>query len=444
LSTGARGAHVTPRWTFPIDRMFRRLSGAVPEQARGFAGNLGVLAAADGWAATIGLVVSVLAGRLLGAEEFGAYVLVLSAAQVLLIPMICGWRTAALRFLPAEPARRSETVSALAAGFLVTIAGSLAILFAVRAWWLELLGLAPGLAGWALGLGALTAVSWLAEAMTRGFGRYRALARALVAGSTALLLTFLILRLGLGDRTHLTLLSALAVSLFASTAILAAEIARQRLRWQWSSALARELVRYSALAAVGGLTGTVILNADRFFLQRWTSLASVGVYAAYMTGTLVFGRAFQLFVSVYFPTVAGSADRAAILARLGRVYRAAVVPIFLLSFASTSAVVWLFGGGFPLRWHLAGLCALNASLGVHYELHMWLLNAEGVAGVRSTIRVSLAGAVLTLGLLAVLVPWLGIVGALVSQALVNAFLCMAFRDQARRLVGVDRVAPSRG
>jgi len=399
--------------------------------ATALARGIAILATAEVLAGAIAFPVRALAGRVLGAEEFGRYSVVMSVVQFLIWPMLLSVPTAALRFLPAEPERTDDLVSTMAITTTVATAVSLVGLWMTRSWWMGRVGLGADLLPWALALAAVVAAHNLWESVVRGLHRYRVLALGSLLGAATLLGAFAATVFVWHAPNARGLIGATVLSVVVPAALFAVRVVRGGVRFSRRLETWPRVLGYSGFATLGGLTGAVITAADRLVLQRYVSLEEVGVYAAHVTAaSLVAGKALQWWVNVFFPTIAGEREKLTILARLRSAYALFVGPLFAGSLASIVAIVWLLGKEFPLRWALAMLLAINACLVGFYQMYMWLLNAEGMRGLRAVIGVLAAHALMTAALLALLVPRFGALGAAVASVVVNASLCAAFHRLA--------------
>ena len=186
------------------------------------------------------------------------------------------------------------------------------------------------------------------------------------------------------------------------------------------------------MTVFGAVTGFLILNSDRFFLNHFSSLYFVGIYAAYQNAANVFvGRFFQLFVNVYFPSIAGEKDKDKVNNFIKKILKIFLIGAFVLSFFSIWLIIWLFGKEFPIDFKLIVLLSLNNSLFICYQLYMWLLNSEGLSGVAFVLKTSFLVSALNLVLLYLLVPRLGIYGAAGSSIVLNIIFSAAFYFKVR-------------
>ncbi len=415
---------------------YQRVTHKAPsDRVMSFVDNFGYVAIAEIIASVIGFPVKILVGRFLGPEEFGKFSLVLSLVQFFLIPMLFGLTTAALKFLPSQPERKKEIISIISCLSLATTTGSILLLILTKTVWLRSFGITDDIFWWGLLLSVINAAYFIFEAMNRGLQNYRLYFISTIVSSFALLASFCFFLFVLNEHTYRAFVMTMIVNFLVGTFFFLRPTMRG---WSlnfvsWTQS--RSILHYASYAILGGITGAIIGNTDRFFLNHYVSLYWVGVYSAYINAsTVLVGKFFQLFLNVYFPTLTGDRDKANIGRRLRIVAIVSILPVFLLSVGSIFLVMWLFGKEFPIRLDLVILFSVINCLYIVYQLYMWLLNAQGPRGIRSVTVILGVGAVLNIILYLILIKPLGVFGVIWTTIGVNFFFLVAFIQLTRSFI----------
>lgn len=194
--------------------------------------------------------------------------------------------------------------------------------------------------------------------------------------------------------------------------------------------MTRAILGYTGWATMGSITGFLISNTDRLFLNSMVSLYWVGVYSAYANAsTVIIGRFFQLFLNVYFPSITKEKDKEGVLRAVRQMYKIAVIPVFLVSVFSIWGIVWLFGDKFPIRPDLIILFSINNCLMILYQLYMWLVNAQGTRGMKTTIQILILNSIVNLALNYLFIQMWGAVGVVLCTVVVNIIFVLYYRKQ---------------
>ena len=135
-------------------------------------------------------------------------------------------------------------------------------------------------------------------------------------------------------------ISAMLWSTLVSSAVMAVGIAAvlfSKVRLSFDVALCRRMVVYAFPVGIGAVAMLVIHYGDRFFLQRWASLADVGIYSlAYKLGMLVG------YVQLPFMTYWTSQMYRIVRGANGEAINARVSTYLVLALSTAAVVVTVF------------------------------------------------------------------------------------------------------
>ena len=392
--------------------------------------NFSYLALAEIIGSVIGFPIKILVGRFLGPVEYGKYSLVINLTQFFIIPMILGFSSATLKYLPSHPEKKSQIIGMIGGLTLSTTFCSSLFFLCTHSVWTHLFSISDDIFHWTIAFSILYVLYYVFEAFQRGLARYSLLFWISILNSVVLLLIFLVLLFGFHQSTYQTFVSANIGAYAVSCIIFFLYILRDRPRFFIEKNLTRKILEYTGWSTLGGITGFLISNTDRLFLNSFVSLYWVGVYSAYANAsTVIIGRFFQLFLNVYFPSIAKEHDKEGVIRTIRKMYKVAVIPVFLISFLSILGIIWLFGSKFPIRLDFLLLFSVNNCLMILYQLYMWLINAQGNRGMRTTSRILIINSVVNLTLNYVFIQLWGAIGVVICTVIVNLVFIAYYRRQ---------------
>ena len=175
------------------------------------------------------------------------------------------------------------------------------------------------------------------------------------------------------------------------------------------------LSHYGIYCIIGSMAGFLLGNIDRIMLNSFIGPAAVGIYAAYFSASMaIVGQGLQIFLNVFFPTVAQNIDRRAVITKIKKAFRVALVPLILISFFTTWIVINLYGDKYPVDFWLMGLFAINAGLYLIGTVQQWFIASFSIAGVRFSSHLASVTALLNFLLNLVGIHYWGIYGAVVA------------------------------
>jgi O-antigen/teichoic acid export membrane protein/glycosyltransferase involved in cell wall biosynthesis len=366
------------------------------------------------------LFTQLLAGRLLGPDEFGRANLAIAAAAYLQIVPMLGFPLATSKLIADEDdeERRATLVSTALISFVVWAVVTLPVMAALHRRLQDAVGLPSGLFELSMLLALSTALSQVIASPLLGLKRFahRGLAEMVYGFSAPVLLLVFIGLMGAGHRAMILAFcgSLLASSLYALFAM------RRYLRPVFDAGLLKAMVGYAATATLTLLSTACVLAPARLFLNRHASAHEVGLFSAYFTATIQVALAFLYMLQAVLVPMASGAEGQRELWKLFRRWSApAVVSAFVFFGATAVGGLSLFGSryNFDLGWAcaFAGAAALILLHGAVSSLYA----ARDFAGLRVSVSGALAAGLGNVALTAVLVPRYGVLGA--ALALVLSF-----------------------
>jgi len=361
-------------------------------------------------------VFSILGGRLLGPEEYGRFILVQSVATFLQIPVKMGFSTAMLRYAAAksEPTRRKSIIStahiiiagfaAVSATVMVLFAGPLAGLFATT----------PEVFSLAVYLALLNAFFALAQTTLRSIDRMRAFALTQPVHAAILLVAFGLFIL-LGRLTFESMVYSMLITLAATGVGVYLLYTRRYLAFRFSLAWARTLSRFAFASIIALIAAAFYGHIGKIIVAHYMTVADVGIYGAYLAATMTIATVlWQVFNKVFFPTASKYRDKRPILRRINRLVPLILVLGIPLVMGAGYLILHLYGGEYPVNLLWLALFATAAVLFIIRAFYTSLLTSEGPAGALHSSAAAVVTAIVMVAFSLVLVPGIGVPGAMVA------------------------------
>jgi O-antigen/teichoic acid export membrane protein len=358
-------------------------------------------------------IFGILGGRILGPEEYGKFILVLSGHDLLRIPMMLGFGTAMLKYL-------SETNDVNTNIKIVNTTNLLAILYTIITTIIylllrnpisNLLTLSSDLFYFALVTAILGVLFTISTSAQRGLGKMLVFALIQPASGIILVLGFLLYFYN-GEHTFKAMAYPQMLAFGITGLIALVSLGRRYIRFTFDRHWAGILANYAFFAFITGLSSALYTNVGKFLINRYMTIADVGIFNAYYSPSLnVASVLFITFNLVFFPTASKLEDKKAILKKLDRVipylFGIGVPFVLILEFV----VLKLYGGSYPMDFTLMLIFDITSVLVIWYGILSSIFSSEGLRGIRlSCISIGTV-AVLDIVLSITSIPVLGLVGA---------------------------------
>jgi len=335
------------------------------------------------------LFTQLLAGRLLGPDEYGRANLAIAAAAYLQIVPMLGFPLATSKLLAEEEdeERRARLVSTALLAFLAWAAATLPLAAALRRPLQDAVGLPPGLFELSLLLALATTLGQVVASPLLGLKRFaqRGLAETAYGFSAPLLLLALVAALG---PTHRAMILAFCGALLASSAYALWSL-RRYLRPAFDVPFLKATAGYAATAALTLLSTACVLAPARLFLNRHAGAREVGLFSAYFTATVQVSLAFlYMLQAVLVPMASGAEGQRDLWVLFRRWGAPAAAGAWLFFGATAVGGLALFGRRYVLDLGWAAAFAGAAALVLLHGAASALYAARDFSG----LRVSVAGA----------------------------------------------------
>jgi O-antigen/teichoic acid export membrane protein len=361
-------------------------------------------------------VFSILGGRLLGPEEYGKFVLVQSIAYFLCIPMFMSFDTAMLKYNAGkdELARQKSIVSTA----YIIIAGLIAISVAVMLLFARPLsavfGATPELFRLSIYFAVLYTLFTLAQVVLRSVNRMRVFALSQPVQTAVVLIAFALF-LFLGKLTFEAMVYSKLISYAITALVLYLLYVRRYFTSNFDTAWARILSRFAAAAIIASIAAIFYNNIGQIIIARYMTVADVGIYGAYFTATVyITSVLWGIFNMVFFPTASRYEDKRPLLRRINRLVPFIIVLGIPLVMGTGYLILLFYGGKYPFNILWLALFATSAILYIIKDFYASLLTSKGPRGAFLGSIAAGVTALVNLGLNLLLVPAIGIPGAMVA------------------------------
>lgn len=412
--------------SFIYERIFHEPAG---EEVMNFVRNLSYIGMGTLLSSIFSFSYNIIAGRVLGASGYGSFTLLQSIAMILYIPMLLGLNVAMIKYcadsrdLHNQQKIISTTFSVVMCFTIISVLfffifrHQLAVIFSVdqEIFLLSVL------------FSVLFVFYTLATSGLRGLHLMRNYAIFQpIYGFTLLSALLIFFYLQVNSYKAMVYSTYLAFGIVGSVVILIS--LKKYLTFYIDRSWFSTLWKYSSLAVIGGLSFTLYANIDRILINYYMDVESVGIYgvyyyAAFTMLTLISG----IFTTVFFPASSKSQDKKSLYEKLNKTvpYLLALgLPVALIG---EYIILLLFGKGYPMQLPLMLVFAVAAILVTWYGIYAWFFNSEGIEGSKLTVKGTLIIAIANIVLNIILIPKIGLYGAIGATALAFALgLCYNF------------------
>jgi len=362
-------------------------------------------------------IYNIYAGRMLGPTEYGSYILLQSISFFLYIPMLLGINTSMIKFL-SEDEDLNKKIRIISTTYLFVIVSSLiSIIIYILCSPLicNAIRITPEFFYLSLILTIAFVLYNLSISTLRGLFKMKIYSAFQVIYALILLLAFILFTFE-KNYTFKAMTYSVIIAYMAASILIILIVVREYLCLRFDLYWFKRLIKYSSFSLIGGLSSVLYLNVDKIFVNKYMSITDLGIYGVYsMIIYSVVSFFSATFITVLFP-FASQYDHKEIIYNIFNRFLLQIlmigIPILMIA---QYIIIFLLGNRYSYD---LGLSLLFAFAGIFIcidSTYGWLMNAIGEKGAKITScsAVALACSDITLNIL--LIPRIGIKGAVISM-----------------------------
>jgi len=187
------------------------------------------------------------------------------------------------------------------------------------------------------------------------------------------------------------------------------------LKPQFNKSWVRKLHHYSIYSLLGGISFVLYSNIDKLMINYYLTISEVGIYRAYYYSfTTVLLLISTIFVTTFFPFASSCGDKKTLLDKVNKVSITFIIASLPIALISGSIILSIYGPDYHQDPVLTLLFALLAVIIPVNQFYDWLMCSVGIAGAKLASYAALSTAIANFALNIVLIPVLGINGAVIS------------------------------
>lgn len=402
--------------TFGYERVFHE---QMSDGVKKFFKNLSYVGLGTIIATIFSFTFNILAGRILGPSGYGEFTLVQSVAMFLYIPMILGFATAMVKYNAEKEdynRQRSIISTTYFLVFVFTI-GSIFVYYLFSAQISKIFSVSVGIFYLSVIFAVLFVFYVLTTSTLKGLHEMKKYAIFQPIYGIILLSAFLIFVL-----INFISFEAMVFSMYLAYGITGIALLilflRKYLKFEFNKSWVNTLTKYGMFATIGGVSFTFYTNIDKILINKYMTIADVGIYMAYYFASINVLALFSgIFITVFFPVASKYKNKAVIINRMNRFVPYLVCVGTPFVFLCEFVILNLYGGKYPIDFLLMLLFAVTSVLVAWYGIYAWLFNSKGVRGVKLTILGTATIAIINVLLNIYLIPRLGLFGAIGSTTI---------------------------
>ena len=428
-------------------KIYELLTGGKPtEEAKAFIGNLERAFFGYAIAGFCVFVFEITAGRILGPEIYGKYVLVSSVGLFLYLFMTLGVNAAMVKYgAGADDDIRKKIISS---GYFIAVCASLFfsfVFFVFSAKISTLLSLPKPVFLAAILLGILFGFYVIATDSLRAIYNIKNLSFFRASYGILILLLFFIFFNFVSHTSFFIAIFPVCISYFIIAVAITFSI-KKYLIFRPDKFWIKKLFNYGFFAALGGLMLTFLATQSQLFINLYSPGKNVGIYAAYYFSSInITVFLYNIFIVVFFPAVSKLTQKQAAFKKIGKLIPFLFLIWLPLLFLIQIVSLKIYGPQYPLNIPLILAFDLSAILICIYGLYSWFFYSLDVLWVKKitvlTVFIFPTNILLNLFLVPMFSLWGAIFSTLLTYVISLFSLFVISKKERKGFTSLDNFSP---
>ena len=297
------------------------------------------------------LVVNILAGRLLGPEEYGKYNIVWAIAQIIMVFVIFGMDASNMRTMSKDTGNNTKKRSISTVFYFIIFSSSVfsIIYYLVVLNFKSVINIDQNILLMSLLLGIVLAFRQLLDSFLRALSKFKRQSFIKIVEAVIIFVTFAVLLKKIGNYDYSSYIIALVCGgIFAIGSYL---FVIRKYFTMFDFKILEKRFSYAKIMFIASILGIIFGSLDKIVIAKYMSFHDLGIYSAYYTASFALAAQFMVFFdNVFFPTVARyKSDIKTILKKVDRLSLVLILPLYIAMCGVIYFIMLLFGKDYNIN-----------------------------------------------------------------------------------------------
>ena len=326
-------------------------------------------------ASAVMMAVNIIAGRLMGPDEYGKYSLLLTLAQMIIIPMLFGLDVSTVIAISKSEGIQEKKSNISSSLYFVIVSGLiLSILFIISS---------PYLSRWSsMGMtfyntvfifAIVTGLKNILDSFIRGLHLFKYQFYGKIGEVVFVSLSFFLF-FGLEKKhDYFNYILSLGVGIFFLIVYYLKRILPYLSSFDVESL--KKQLSLAKILVIGTVLGIGFNSIDKLIVAKYLSLVDLGIYSAYyMVSINLVAQLIQMFINVFLPSISGI-DNDNFVKKIDKVYSLGFLPVFISLVGIIFVAIKLFGDKYGLNFGLVISFSLLSTLQIYLTINSTIITA---------------------------------------------------------------------
>lgn len=380
-----------------------------------FLKNISYITSGNMIAVLFSVIFSIVVANVFGPFNYGKLTLIVSIASFLQIPMLLGINSATIKYNSSQNERsvNNSIISTSLFLFLIFILLSNLFYLSFSAEISKLFSISQQLFYSSILLAIIISFFTISNTFLLSLNQIKRYSFSYII-CNGVMLSIIILFIFYGLKSFNSLIWSVYIGYGVVAIFTFMFYLRKYVKITFSKKWAVTLIKYSNYGMIGGISSVVYTNIDNIFVGKFLHFTTLGIYNAYYNTSIGLIALLSGISTVIFITASKYDNKSNFFRKINKIIPYFAILIFPLIIFAQFLMFKLYGPQYNFDLKMSILFSLASIIVFIDGIYGWLMNSTGLNGIKVTALGALCIAISSIILNFLLVPLLGIIGAVIS------------------------------
>ncbi len=325
------------------------------------------------FASAVMMIINILAGRLMGPDEYGKYNLLITLSQLIVIPILFGLDTSSIISISNSKDQKEKKLNITTSLYFVLFTISIAIAVAILTFPYIIKNFPIGETFLAITIiyALITGLKTILESIIRGLQLFKTQFYGKTLEILIICSFFLYLFIYKNNHDFVYYTASLTTGIIFILIYYSNKIVPHISKFNFD--ILKKQISLGRVLLIGTILGIGFNSIDKIIIAKILNLTELGIYSAYFTVSVnLIAQLTQMFINVFLP-VASGINNNAIVKKIDKLYLISFIPILISLFGIIWLAISLFGDKYGINFGYIFSFSILATLQIYLTINSTIL-----------------------------------------------------------------------
>jgi len=354
------------------------------------------------FAAFMGFIVNVVAGRVLGPAQYGAFNYIIGLSGVLSIFIYLGMDGTTVKYISSskELSFQNKVMSNAIILFFITSIFVVVISTILNKYLARAFNIEQSVITIVVFFATVLGLKAITDGIIKGLGNFKYQSIVKIIESLVISLLFFTVVVLFGQKNYIVCVCILILATFITVTLYAYKLRKRIVGW--NKQVFKVMFPYAKLNLTTAVLSIFSGSIDKIFIGRFWDVNLLGLYSAYLlSSVMIVSQVTVAIGNVLFTSVNKSDKKSVVIGKIDRIMAIMFIPIIVVMSVLSYTIIRLFGSAYAVNYFYILMVAFLSYLQIYACLYM-NISSSSVASLKAFAKYYFFKPILIIGLFVII------------------------------------------